>query len=75
MIEYHELEKVLHTLPPAAQEELLSFVNYLQYKHQHDQAGTIVKLGGLWTNVNLDVSDQDVRALRRQLTSQLADGI
>lgn len=75
MIEYRELEKVLHALPPAAQEELLSFVSYLQYKHQHDQAGPVVKLGGLWANVNFDVSDQDVRTLRHQLTLQLANGI
>ena len=75
MIEFRELEKVLNTLPPAAQKELLNFVNYLQYKHQHDQAGPVVKLGGLWTNVSFDVSDQDVRTLRHQLTLHLADGI
>jgi hypothetical protein len=50
----------------------ISFVSYLQYKHQHDQAGPVVKLGGLWANVNFDVSDQDVRTLRHQLTLQLA---
>jgi hypothetical protein len=75
MIEYRELEKVLHTLPAAAQEELLNFVGYLQYKHQHAHAGPVVKLGGLWAHVSFDISDQDVRALRHQLTLQLANGI
>lgn len=75
MIEYRELEQVLHDLPPVAQEELLNFVRYLQYKHQHDQASPVVKLGGLWANLDFDVSDQDVRTLRQQLTLKLADGL
>lgn len=75
MIEYRDLEQVLSTLPPAAQKELLSFISYLRYKHQHDQTGPVVKLGGLWANANFDISDRDVRTLRHQLTLHLADGI
>jgi hypothetical protein len=72
MIEYPELEKVIDSLPPVAQKELLDFVSYLRYKHHLDQGGTVVKLGGLWADVDFDVSDEDVRTLRRQLTLQLA---
>jgi hypothetical protein len=75
MIEYPELEKVIDNLPPAAQQELLDFVRYLRYKHHLDQAGPVVKLGGLWADVDFDVSDEDVRALRRQLTLQLASKV
>jgi len=73
MIKYTELEEVLHTLPPVAQKELLEFISYLQYKHRPDQAGSVVKLGGLWADVDFDVTDEDVRALRRQVTLQLAN--
>ena len=75
MIEYRELEKVIHNLPPVAQKELLDFVSYLQYKHHVHEAGPVVKLGGLWTDVDFDVSDDDVRKLRRQLTVRLASKI
>lgn len=72
MIEYPELEKVIDSLPPMAQKELLDFVSYLRYKHHLDQDGPVVKLGGLWADLDFDVSDEDVRTLRRQLTLQLA---
>jgi hypothetical protein len=75
MTEYRELEQVLHALPPAALEELLSFASYLQYKHEQDQPGPVVKLGGLWASLGFDISDQDVRSLRHQLTLKLANGI
>ena len=72
MIEYPELEQVIDSLPPVAYRELLNFVSYLRYKHRLDQAGPVVRLGGLWADLDFDVSDEDVRNLRRQLTLQLA---
>ena len=73
--EYPDLEKVLRALPPAAHKELLGFVGYLRYKHKLEQAGPVVKLGGLWADVDLDVTDDDVRALREQVTAQLVNKI
>ncbi len=31
----------------------------------------VVQLGGLWADLDWNVSDEDVRALRRQVTNQL----
>jgi hypothetical protein len=75
MTEYRELEKALHTLPVTAWDELLSFVRYLEFKYQRDLRDPVVKLGGLWADVDFDVSDEDVRALRHRLTDQLADKV
>ena len=45
MSECHELEKIILSLPPAAQQELLDFVSYLHHKYYLDKSGPIVKLG------------------------------
>jgi hypothetical protein len=73
VINYPELEEIITALPPTAQKELVDFVGYLQYKLRIDQSGEVVKLGGLWADIDLDVTDEDVRALRRQVTRELAD--
>ena len=75
MIKYQDWEETVQTLPSVAQKELLDFVGYRQYKHRIDQPGPIVKLGGLWAGIEFDVSDEDVRALRRQVTLQLMDKV
>jgi hypothetical protein len=75
MIEYPELKEAIDSLPPVAQKELLDFVSYLRYKHHLDQAGSVVKLGGLWADLDFDVSDEDGRNLRRQLTLPLASKV
>ena len=73
MNKYPELEKTIDALPPTAQKELADFVDYLQYKHRLDESGQVVELGGLWADIDLDVTDEDVRALRQQVTRQLGD--
>lgn len=73
MIKYSELEKKIQALPPPAQKELADFIGYLQYKHRLDPSGQVVKLAGLWADIGFDVTDDDVRALRQQVTQQLAD--
>jgi len=75
MMALPELELTIRKLPPAARKELIYFVDYLQYKYQPDPADDVVKLGGLWADINLDVSDDDVRALRQQVTLQLMDKV
>ena len=71
MIEYPQLKKTIEALPPIAHHELLDFVRYLEYKHRGDQPDQVVQLGGLWADIHLDVTEEDVRALRRQVTDQL----
>ena len=73
MIKYPELESALRTLPPAAHEELLDFLGYLQYKYRFDESCTVVGLGGLWADIEFDVTDDDVRALRRRVSRQVQD--
>ena len=66
-----KIEQVASSLPPAAQRELLQFLSFLQDKYQTSQPQETIKLGGLWAGVDLDVSDDDVRALRQRVTDQL----
>ena len=73
MMALPELELTIRKLPPAARKELIYFVDYLQYKYQSAPADNVVKLGGLWADINLDVSDDDVRALRQQGALQLVN--
>ena len=75
MMALPELELTIRKLPPAARKELIYFVDYLQYKYQPDPADDVVKLSGLWADIDLDVSDDDVRALRQQVTLQLVNKV
>jgi hypothetical protein len=73
MAKYRELEKVIEALPPPARKELADFIGYLQYKHRLVPPGEVAKLGGLWVGIDLDVTDDDIRALRQKVTDELAD--
>lgn len=75
MLKDSELEKKIQALPPNARKELLDFIGYLQYKHQLDPFGQVVKLGGLWCDIDFDVTDEDIRALRRQVSRQLPEKV
>ena len=75
MSKYRDLDKVIHALPPVAQKELADFLDYLQYKHRLEQSGPVVKLGGLWADIDFDVTDEDVRKLRQRVSRQLADKV
>jgi hypothetical protein len=70
-----EIEEAIHQLPAGAHTELWQFIKYLQFKYGIDKADEIVQLGGLWADIVFDVSDEDVRALRQKITSQLLDRI
>ena len=71
MMALTEIERVVRALPPAAQRELQHFVVYLQHKYRNDVKQQVAQLGGLWADIDFDVSDEDVRALRRKVTNQL----
>lgn len=75
MRKHAELEKTIDALPPTAQKELEDFIGYLQYKHRLDQSGEVVKLGGLWADIEFNVTDKDIRTLRQRVTGQLADKV
>jgi hypothetical protein len=64
-----QVYQALSELPPSGFDELVQFLNYLKYKYKAGQK--IVALKGLWADVPLDVTDQDIRHLRRQVSEQL----
>ncbi|MCA9994767.1 MAG: DUF2281 domain-containing protein [Anaerolineales bacterium] len=66
------IEHQLDTLPLDAQTELLEFISYLQFKYTHTKKETAV-LKGLWADVHLDVSQEDIRLLRQQVGNNLLD--
>jgi hypothetical protein len=72
MTELESIQETVRKLPPQAQRELEHFINYLQYKYRPERPEAVVALSGLWEGIDLDVSDRDVRALRRQVTNQLS---
>ena len=74
VIKYPELESALCNLPPAVHKELLDFLGYLRYKYRLSEPRPVVRLGGLWSDIEFDVTDDDVRALRQRVTRQAQDG-
>jgi hypothetical protein len=75
MIGYPELEKAIEALPPAARKELLDFLGYLRHKHRSARPGQLATLGGLWADIEFDVTEEDVRALRRRVGRELVDKV
>ena len=73
MVKDRELQKTIDALPPSAWKELMDFVGYLQYKHQLGASGRVAELGGLWAEIDFDITEEDIRALRQQATRQLPE--
>lgn len=71
MMALTEIERVVRALPPAAHRELQHFIGYLQHKYRDESKQQVARLGGLWTDIEFDVNDGDVRALRRMVTNRL----
>ena len=69
MMRHPELEEALQSLPSVARQELLDFLEYLQYKYRLDESSPAVKLGGMWAGIDFDVGDEDIRDLRHQVTT------
>ena len=66
-----KLYQALEGLPPESFEEFAQFIDFLKFKYQAQQRRKVVALGGLWKDVDFDVTDAEVRALRQQTTAQL----
>ncbi|MCA9970906.1 MAG: hypothetical protein KC425_11860 [Anaerolineales bacterium] len=71
----NQIVKILDQLPAVAQDELLAFLAYLQFKYDRTTLKEVVPLGGSWGEYGLDVTDADVRALRKRVTEQATDGV
>ena len=71
-------ERILQTLSELPEESLVEvsqFLEYLKFKAEQPPASPkrAVKLGGLWEDVPFDVTDDEVRALRRAVTHRLLE--
>jgi hypothetical protein len=63
--------QTLDTLPPQGLKELDQFLDFLKYKYQIEHRANIIALGGMWQDLPFDVTDEEVRALRRRVTDTL----
>ena len=57
-------------LPSESFEELSHFLDFLKFKYQVQRPRKVVALGGLWKNLDFDVTDAEVRALRQRVTTR-----
>ena len=67
--------ETIEQLPPGSFEELADFLDFLSYKYRNDDLGKNVVLGGLWKDVPLDVTDEDVRSLQQKISHRLSDEV
>jgi len=63
--------EAIDTLPPESLDELFRFLDSLRFRQHTPKQPENVRLGGLWRNVQFDVTDDDVRALRQQTSDQV----
>jgi hypothetical protein len=66
-----KVNTILNNLPPDGQEELAEFLDFLADKYQVEQTGKVIALGGIWKNTPLGVTDEEVRKLREDVSTQL----
>lgn len=66
------LHQAIESLPPKSLDELAEFVEYLAHKYQVSPDRKVVVLGGIWKNVDFDVEDDEIRALRQKVSDQLS---
>jgi hypothetical protein len=72
---YEKVHAALAALPDQGIEELSQYLDFLAYKYQTEAAVKVVALGGLWEQIPLDVTDEDVRELRQKATNPLLNRI
>ncbi|MBI3098181.1 MAG: DUF2281 domain-containing protein [Planctomycetes bacterium] len=66
VVEQAVLEK-LRSLPPEKQREVLDFVEFLSRQDRGRVAGDRSSLKGLWSDLGVDVSDEDIADARREM--------
>ncbi|MBC7249754.1 MAG: hypothetical protein H5T62_05660 [Anaerolineae bacterium] len=49
--------------------------DFLKFKYLAKQPPEVAALGGLWQDLDFDVTDEDVRALRQRVTSELLNKV
>lgn len=70
----HKVWRTLEQLPPQGIEELSHFLDFLSFKYQQEHPVKVLTLGGRWQHIAFDVTDEEVRALRQQVSGDLLSG-
>ncbi|MFB0534420.1 MAG: DUF2281 domain-containing protein [Anaerolineae bacterium] len=69
-----QILQALDELPEESLAEVSQFLEYLNFKAKKSSSTKrVVKLGGLWEDVPFDVTDDEVRELRRAVTHRLLE--
>lgn len=66
-----KIYQTLEALPPQGIEELIQFLDFLQHKYRTQQRTKVVTLGGTWEDIPFDITDEEIRTLRRRVTDIL----
>jgi len=68
-----QIHEAVETLPVQSLSELAHFVDYLQFKVSQGEPEEleVVPLGGLWKDIPFDLTDEDIREVRREFTRRL----
>ena len=60
----------LKSLPPEKQIEVLDFIEFLQQKNRGN--GKRHSLKGLWADFNIEISEQDIAEVRKEMWEKFA---
>ena len=65
------IHQTLEEFSPDQLEDLARFLDFLKYQQEsQSEVGRVIALGGMWSDIEFDVTDDDVRRLRQHITSQ-----
>jgi hypothetical protein len=63
--------QTIEMLPARGLEDIVEFLDYLSFRYKVADSESNIALGGLWKDIDFDVSDDEIRALRQQVTNKL----
>jgi hypothetical protein len=66
-----KVDTLLEKLPIDGQEELDEFLDRLAEKYAVKQKRNIIALGGIWKAMPLNITDEEIRRLRSEVSQQL----
>ncbi len=63
--------EAIDALPPESLEEPSRFLEFLRFRQRVPEKPVNVQLEGLWQDEQFDVTDDDIRALRQQVSDHV----
>ena len=70
-----QVHETIDSLPADSLKELFQFLEFLQFKHRVQESGGVVALEGLWRDMDFDVTEAEVRALRQETSKRVLQRI